>query len=194
MVLEEIQSIIKKTKAPIGLNRRLANGPYPTMENRKQKTRDQRQVTRNQKPAPSDQRPGTRRQRPGTGDQNSEHGFTLLEVMVALAIMSIVLVSVYRMHSQSIAMNTTARFYTQAPLLAQYKLAELEAESDDDLSGDSGDFGDDFPGYSWQIAVNEVSSEALGEIADDLVRVDISVYFNENENSYNLRTYRFLRE
>ena len=32
------------------------------------------------------------------------------------------------------------------------------------------------------------------EIADDLVRVDISVYFNENENSYNLRTYRFLRE
>ena len=43
-------------------------------------------------------------------------GFTLLEVMIALAVMSIVLVSVYRMHSQSLTMNTAARFYTLAPL------------------------------------------------------------------------------
>jgi len=133
-------------------------------------------------------------QKPATGIRFAEHGFTLLEVMVALAVMSIVLVSVYRMHSQSIAMNTMARFYTHAPLLAQYKLAEVEASSDNDLSGDSGDFGDDFPGYTWQVAVNEVSSEALGEIASDLVRIDVTVSFNEDEYAYNLRTYRFLRQ
>ena len=121
-------------------------------------------------------------------------GFTLLEVMVALAVMSIVLVSVYRMHSQSIAMNGMARFYTQAPLLAQSKMAELEAASHDSLSGGSGDFGEDFPGYTWQVDVNAVSSEALGEVADDLVRIDVSVSFNENEYTYDLRTYRFLRE
>jgi len=56
-------------------------------------------------------------------------GFTLLEVMVALAVMSIVLVSVYRMHSQSLTMNTAARFYTLAPMLAQGKMAEWAALS-----------------------------------------------------------------
>ena len=46
--------------------------------------------------------------------------------MVAMAIMAIVLVSVYRMHSQTLTMNTANRFYTQAPMLAQSKLAQLE--------------------------------------------------------------------
>ena len=173
MVLEKIPSLIKRTKLQNHVNEQLSTGVLP--------------APRSRTPAPSDQRPGTRCQKP-------VHGFTLLEVMVALAIMSIVLVSVYRMHSQSIAMNMTARFYTHAPLLAQFKLAQLEAESDDDLSGDSGDFGEDFPGYSWQVAVNEVSSEALGDIANDLVRVDVTVSLNEDEYSYSLRTYRFLRE
>jgi prepilin-type N-terminal cleavage/methylation domain-containing protein len=50
---------------------------------------------------------------------NISSGFTLLEVMVAMAIMAIVLVSVYRMHSQTLTMNMAARFYTQAPMVAQ---------------------------------------------------------------------------
>jgi len=47
--------------------------------------------------------------------QRISFGFTLLEVMVALSVMSIVLVSVYRMHSQSLTMNTAARFYPRLP-------------------------------------------------------------------------------
>lgn len=136
----------------------------------------------------------SRNPKQAASSQQPEHAFTLLEVMVALAIMSIVLVSVYRMHSQSISMNAMARFYTQAPLLAQYKMAELEADSANDLSSDSGDFGDDFPGYTWQVAVNEVSSEALGDISNDLVGIDVTVFYNENEHSYSIRTYRFLRQ
>lgn len=151
-------------------------------------------MPQNQHPKTRHQKPLTGRQPPEASFQKPEHGFTLLEVMVALAIMSIVLVSVYRMHSQSISMNAAARFYTQAPLLAQHKLAELETESAKDLSGDSGDFGDDFPGYSWQVAVNEVSSEALGDIANDLVGIDVTVSFNENEHLYNIRAYRFVRQ
>ena len=65
-------------------------------------------------------------------------GFTLLEVMVALAVMAIVLVSVYRMHSQSLTMNTAARFYTLAPMLAQGKMAEQEVLSSGAFTGDSG--------------------------------------------------------
>ena len=121
-------------------------------------------------------------------------GFTLLEVMVALAVMSIVLVSVYRMHSQSITMNTAARFYTEAPMLAQHKLAELEALSASGFPEDSGDFGEQFPGYGWKASLTDVNSEILGQTAEDLKRIDITVYYNDNQFSYDLRTYRFQRD
>ncbi len=114
--------------------------------------------------------------------------------MVAMAIMAIVLVSVYRMHAQTLNMNTAARFYTQAPMLAQSKLAQLEVESSGIAATDSGDFSDKFPGYTWRISTEEVTSEALGEIAADLKRIDMTVVFNSDEYIYNVRTYRFERE
>jgi general secretion pathway protein I len=130
----------------------------------------------------------------GGSYHSAASGFTLLEVMVAMAIMAIVLVSVYRMHSQTLAMNTAARFYTQAPMLAQSKLAQLEGDSAEIVAGNSGDFGDKFPGYTWSISTDEVSSEALGEIAADFKRIDMTVSFNNDEYVYGVRTYRFMRE
>jgi general secretion pathway protein I len=121
-------------------------------------------------------------------------GFTLLEVMVAMAVLSIVLVSVYRMHSQTLTMNTAARFYTQAPLLAQKKMAEVTTTSSGIFASDSGDFGEDFPGYSWQVSANDVSSELLGEVADDFKRIDVTVAYLNNQFSYRLTTFRFQRE
>ena len=126
--------------------------------------------------------------------QHRAFGFTLLEVMVAMSIMAIVLVSVYRMHSQTLTMNIANRFYTQAPLLAQDKLAQLETGLSEIIAGDSGDFGEEFPGYSWNVTVEEVAAEALGEIANDLKRIELMVSFNNNEYVYNVRTYRLIQE
>jgi general secretion pathway protein I len=119
-------------------------------------------------------------------------GFTLLEVMVALAIMAIVLVSVYRLHSQTLSMSTASRFQTQAPLLAQAKLAEIDAGETFELGSEAGGFGEDFPGYAWQVDVTTVASEALGEVAEDLKQIDLTVSFDTDEQVYRLRTYRFL--
>ncbi|MEJ2099502.1 MAG: prepilin-type N-terminal cleavage/methylation domain-containing protein [Desulfobacterales bacterium] len=130
----------------------------------------------------------------GARSSNRAPGFTLLEVMVALAVMSIVLVSVYRMHSQSLTMMTAAQFYTQAPMLAQSKMAELEALSANGFPEDAGDFGQQFPGYSWKVSQKDVTSEILGAVAEDLKQIDITVSYNDNQFSYNLRTYRFIRE
>ena len=129
-----------------------------------------------------------------TGSRPPPFGFTLLEVLIALAIMAIVLVSVYRMHSQTLAMASATRFYTQAPMLAQGIMAQLEAASADAISGDSGDFGEKFPGYSWEVATDEVSSEMLGDYADNLKRFDITVSLNENEYQYRIRAYRLVTE
>ena len=128
------------------------------------------------------------------GFTGSAFGFSLFEVMIALAVMSIVLVSVYRMHSQSLAMNTEARFYTLAPLLAQNKMAELEALSSDGFMDNSGDFGEQYPGYSWRTSLVDVSSEVLGEVADDLKQIDLTISYNDNQFLHSLRTYRFQRE
>jgi len=132
--------------------------------------------------------------KPAAGGQRSGSGFTLLEVLIAMAIMAIVLVSVYRLHSQTLSMATANRFYTQAPMLAQSKMAQLEAASAEMVSGDSGDFGEKFPGYSWSVTTEDVSTEALGEVAGDLKRIDVTVTLNENEYEYSIRSYRLIRE
>ncbi|MEJ2658284.1 MAG: prepilin-type N-terminal cleavage/methylation domain-containing protein [Desulfobacterales bacterium] len=123
-----------------------------------------------------------------------QKGFTLLEIMAAISIIAIVLVSVYKLHAQTIAMNQEVRFYATAPMLAQKKMAEIESKSRNDMSNDSGDFGDEFPNYHWNIIVDDVASKALGNEAEDLKRIDITVSFNNDEFTYALRTYKFLQD
>jgi general secretion pathway protein I len=118
-------------------------------------------------------------------------GFTLLEVMVAVSIIAIVFVSVFRLHTQTLTMSSSVSFYSMAPMLAQGKLAELENSSPESLSDDAGDFGEHFPGYSWEAGVSDVESEILEDTATDLKRIDLAVSFEGLV--YNLRTYRFLR-
>ena len=136
----------------------------------------------------------TRDQYPTIRNLRPDFGFTLLEIMVAISIIAIVLVSVYKMHAQTISMNYAARFYTTAPLLAQLKIAELETETLEELTDDSGDFGDKFPGYHWNVTIDAVESEGLGNIAEYLKKIDVNISFNKDEFAYSLRTYRFLQD
>jgi len=124
----------------------------------------------------------------------TQKGFTLLEVMAALSIIAIVLVSVYRMHAQTVSMNNEVRFYATAPMLAQIKMAEIESENLKDIGDESGDFGDEFPDYRWNIVVDDVESTALENIAKDLKKIDLHISSNNDEFVYNLRTYKYLKD
>ncbi|MDM8539531.1 prepilin-type N-terminal cleavage/methylation domain-containing protein [Desulfococcaceae bacterium HSG9] len=121
-------------------------------------------------------------------------GFTLLEVMVALSIIAIALTSVYKLHGQTIDMFNDIKFYTSAPLLAQSKMAEIETMDADDLSDNSGDFGDDFPGFNWQVTVNEVESELLDTYAENLKRIDLTVSLNDEQFTYHFRKYHLMTD
>jgi general secretion pathway protein I len=79
-------------------------------------------------------------------------------------------------------------------MLAQKKIAEIESEGQKDMADDSGDFGDEFPGYSWQVAVDNVESETLGNVAENLKKIDILVTLNKDEFTYSVRNYKFLRD
>lgn len=117
-------------------------------------------------------------------------GFTLIEVMIALAILSIALTTVYRLHGQTMELSARARFYNLAPLLAQGKLAEIERLGLAEASDNNGDFGLTYPGYTWTVHIEEMPSDLFKEERYHLVRLDIGIAQGTEEN-YQLRTYRF---
>jgi general secretion pathway protein I len=124
-------------------------------------------------------------------------GFTLLEVMMAISILAIVLTAVFRMQSQTLAMHTASRFQTSAPLLAQRKMAEIEAkpESLNDLTQDSGDFGETFIGYTWNVIVEDVEAEFLEDTTiGNLKKIDLTISYLDDTFTYDIRTYRFVQE
>ena len=124
--------------------------------------------------------------------KSSCSGFTLLEIMAAVSILAIVLVSVYKMYAQTISMSHDSKFYATAPFLAKEKLADIMEKTMDNIGEDSGDFGEDFTGYTWRVRIDEVESETLAAVADDLKKITLTVSFN-NKYNYNLVTCLFSR-
>jgi len=119
-------------------------------------------------------------------------GFTLLEVMIAVTIIAIVLVAVFGSQSQSLSLANEAKFSTTAALLAQKKMAEVEAEDSLDLISNSGDFGEDFPQYNWEVNVSDIPMSGV-EGLDYLKQVDVAIRWGgKNQYQYELRLYRFV--
>lgn len=119
-------------------------------------------------------------------------GFTLLEVLVAMSIISVVLIAVFRLYAQTISMNHQLAFNTQAPYLAQQKISQLMAMPAEEMGDDSGNFGDDFPGYSWVVSVEDMTLESLE--SQTLKQINIQVFIPDSGQTYNLRSYRFPRD
>ena len=120
-------------------------------------------------------------------------GFTLLEVMISMAVIAVVMLAVYRLHSQTVAMNASMRFYTIAPLLARQTMSRTVGSGLKEIGNQSGDFGEDYPGWSWEASVSTVSAAALGNAGDDLRQVDVIVHFRGEGLRYRLRAYRTVR-
>ncbi|MCF8068679.1 MAG: prepilin-type N-terminal cleavage/methylation domain-containing protein [Desulfobacterales bacterium] len=123
----------------------------------------------------------------------SPQGFTLFEVMIAITVIAIVLTAVYQLHAQTISMNMNARFYTVAPLLAQGKMVEIETRQLNDLTDDSGNFGENYPDYFWQVAVEDFENEELGDTVNGLKKISVVVNRNEGGMVYEVVGYRYFR-
>ena len=122
----------------------------------------------------------------------SNKGFSLLEVMIAVALIAIALTALLGSQSQSVSFANSAKFETMAALLAQSKMSEIAMQEADELSGDSGDFGDDYPGYAWEATVSDISIEGVDNISDYLKQIDLTVTWGVF--SYNLRLYHYVAE
>jgi general secretion pathway protein I len=115
-------------------------------------------------------------------------GFTLLEVMVSVAIIAIVLVSIIRLQGQTILMNESSRFYSTAPFLAQSEMAEILSDPLN-AGSTSGDFGQDHPGFTWEIDIEPVNIDVFEGAKLELKKADVVIKFNEGQMKYTLRQY-----
>lgn len=115
--------------------------------------------------------------------QSSAQGFTLLEVMIAVAVLAIALVSLLGSQSQTISIATDARFDTIAALLAQEKMAEIRLQDFEQVESESGIFEDGFSEFSWNTEVVPVLEDDISIPDTDgmLKQVVLTVALAEDE-------------
>ena len=111
--------------------------------------------------------------------RSSTGGFTLLEVVVALAIVSAALVSLLSLGNRSVAVHNRLQHLTQATLLAQQKMAETEVSSRQgrlERTVQTGVFAAPHADYRWRL---EFSATPLPSVVVATVTV---VWGNESKN------------
>lgn len=124
--------------------------------------------------------------------KESDQGFSLIEVMVAVSIIAIALTAAFSLQSRGLTLANEARFDTTASLLAQKKIAEIEAGNPEDITTSSGDFDDDYPGYKWEISIQDNSS-LKEDISECLRQVNVKISRGDDEKyQYHLRVYSFV--
>ena len=83
--------------------------------------------------------------------RDSRRGFTLIEVLVAMIVLSIPFVTLLVHENRGIDYAMRSKFYTTSTLLAQRHVAEVKTATTLMSTGESkGDFGVDYPGYTYQ--------------------------------------------
>ncbi len=90
-------------------------------------------------------------------------GFTLLEVLIAFAILAIALGAILQSFSQGLRTMSQAERYVQATLLAESKLAEVGASIPLEEGEYSGEGGED---YAWRVDIRPYEDDA--DRIDDL--------------------------
>ncbi len=98
---------------------------------------------------------------------SNNSGFTLLETMIALAIMIVTLASIIAVESNSINATVRAKQMNTVAMLARNKMIELEYEVrgktfDEVKKEEKGDFAEPFKDYTWSWAIKQIKFPSIG--------------------------------
>lgn len=107
------------------------------------------------------------RRRPSRGVRGAR-GFTLLEVMVALAVIATAFTALLGLHVRSLRVAARDQSYTQALLLSRSLITEAELGPYPEVGIAQGDFEDRWPGlyggYRWERTVSDFGVLAVRQV------------------------------
>lgn len=126
-------------------------------------------------------------------------GFTLVEVIVAIAVLAMVLVTLFRLQSSTVGLSEAAYFKQTAPLLALRKIDALEGNGFDPGNLPQ-EFKGRYQGYTWVCDIKEGSWSAdwdgifsRGQVKG-LRKIKMTIFSPEQKRSFTLLTWRYRHE
>lgn len=96
--------------------------------------------------------------------KRGEEGFTLLEVMVALAIIALTFPLMLSLINRQVGVHLWSERTTIGILLAQEKMVETELGGPPAISYTKGDFGKRYPSFRWEREVRSTLEEKVREV------------------------------
>lgn len=117
----------------------------------------------------------------------NNRGFTLLEVMIALAIVSIALVVMLGLTQRNILVSDRLHQMTRATLLAKQKMAEIETGATTELSRNQGEFPAPNQRFNWRASYSPTPISGIEQI-------DLSVLWGDEKNNELVTITSFVRE
>jgi len=112
--------------------------------------------------------------------KGKDHGFTLLEIIICLGLIALVLVAVFHLQAQNLDLQSEAQFMTTATCLLQERLSQIQALEKIEEGTNSGDFGKDYPDYTYTQEVSEVPD------TETLYKVRVAVILERDKASKDL--------
>ncbi|MCG3113091.1 MAG: prepilin-type N-terminal cleavage/methylation domain-containing protein [Candidatus Manganitrophus sp. SB1] len=95
---------------------------------------------------------------------HAQSGFTLIEIMVSLAVLAIALTVLLGLRNRDIALSAYSGHLTEATLLARQRISEVSFAGFPDLGAREGDFGEEYPNYKWKEEVKQTPYEVVREL------------------------------
>ncbi len=115
---------------------------------------------------------------------SSQKGFTLLEVIIAVAIMGAALAILLGSVNRNLLQASLSKNQSIAQTLAQQKMSEIELDGYPEVGQEEGPF-EEFPGFYWFVRVLPYDIEQLGT---EIRIVIVDVTWDEGRKAYQVAT------
>ena len=113
-----------------------------------------------------------------------EKGFTLLEVVIAVAIIGVALMMLLSAVNRNLDVAGKSRDAQIAALLAQQMLSEIEMEGFPNIREEEGKF-EDYPGFEWFLTVLPYN---LSMVETNIRIVNVLIVWNEGNDEFEVST------
>ena len=97
------------------------------------------------------------------GRRGHSHGFTVLEVALALAILAVALTALSTLQARNLTLTSEESLLTEGVLAAKDLMARIQARSLP-LETSEGDMGEEYAGWRWAMVVQEGQDLPLARV------------------------------